>query len=75
MSWLNAKCKGVLWNAPVQVASEWGCRSVMLHCDPGNTAAYNLYRTHGYGPACDAPKWQPLLEVSIPPLAELYDRP
>jgi ribosomal protein S18 acetylase RimI-like enzyme len=32
----------------VQVAQEWGCKRICLHCDPYNEAASALYSKFGY---------------------------
>lgn len=52
-----------------QAAAQWGCRSVALHVDPGNTAAVEMYRRAGYRKVADQPQWQRILEGRSKPLA------
>lgn len=32
----------------MQVAREWGCKTICLHCDPQNEAACGLYNKYQY---------------------------
>lgn len=46
----------------MQVAREWGCLAIALHCNPDNAAAYELYRNAGYEPALVEPMWYSFLQ-------------
>lgn len=44
------------------LAIQWGCRSMTLHVDPGNTPAVELYKNAGYKFAAKQPEWQRMIE-------------
>eukprot|EP00210_Caulerpa_lentillifera_P005574 g5331.t1 len=44
----NRKVGSTLVQACEFVAKKWGCWAIALHCDPRNTAAFNLYKKLGY---------------------------
>ena len=52
-----------------ELALQWGCRSVALHVDPGNTPAVELYKNAGYRFVAKQPEWQRMIEGRQNPLA------
>lgn len=53
-----ARWMRVAFSDPARHAcSQWGCRSVALHCDPTNKPAMRLYQALGYRKGAAQPEW------------------
>lgn len=63
-----------LVHAAEECAKQWSCRSIALHVDPTNTAAYNLYSRLGYRKVAIQPQWQSKLEGRTNPLMLMLKR-